>query len=106
MRLFGVVGGTLDQARATYGFIPPFDLALALPTGRDFAFGNGGVIFDLGGTFQQYGMVMLAFPDYVFVSPAAVFNPALPDTPIQGECIESDQEIIARPPNYGDSCVC
>ncbi len=31
MRLFGTPGGTLNTARSTYGFMPPFDLALALP---------------------------------------------------------------------------
>ena len=31
MRLFGIPGGTLDQARATYGFALPFDLGWRSP---------------------------------------------------------------------------
>ncbi len=33
MRLFGIPGGTLDEARATYGFTPPFDLPFSAAHG-------------------------------------------------------------------------
>lgn len=31
MRLFGTPGAGLNKARSTYGFLPPFDLALSAP---------------------------------------------------------------------------
>ena len=42
MRLFGTPGGSLDTARATYFFMPPFDLAIvAVESG--FLTGSGGI---------------------------------------------------------------
>lgn len=74
MRLFGTPGGSLDNARATYGFIPPFDMALAVSDARTDVVPQGGVIFDMTGVFAlQYNQIM-AFPDYIIVTQAQAFN--------------------------------
>lgn len=106
MRLFGLIGGTLSESRATYWFTPPFDLTFAEPAGSQFAFGQGGVVFELNGTLLQYQNVMMGFPTYAFVAPAAAFNPQIEDTPVQGECLDTDQEIYISSANVQEVCTC
>ena len=106
MRLFGLIGGTLEEARATYWFTPPFDLTFAAPQGNAFTFGAGGVAFDLSGTLAWYGQIMLGFPDFVFVVPTAVFNQGTQGADIQGVCIDTDQGITASTPNTSHACIC
>lgn len=74
MRLFGTPGGSLDTARATYGFASPFDAAFADAEVRTDVVPQGGIIFDMTGVFAlQYNQIM-AFPDYLIVTQAQSFN--------------------------------
>lgn len=74
MRLFGTPGGSLDTARATYGFLPPFDMAFVNAEIRNNVVPQGGIIFDMTGVFAlQYNQIM-TYPSYLIVTQAQAFN--------------------------------
>ena len=67
MRLFGVPGGTEEQARSTYWFTPPFDLAFATPEVVPQI--GSPAVFDFGEVQMPGGVFAFANPNAVFVAP-------------------------------------
>ena len=107
MRLFGVPGGTLDQARATYGVLPPFDLAFTAPVDENPRIDHGGFIIDLAGTYAlQYNQMLMAYPDWAFPTPAVNFNPFIDTTYMIGSTCDSNEQGITASTTTDDVCVC
>ncbi len=107
LRLFGVPGGSLNKARATYGFLIPFDLALAASGVNENLVDHGGFIFDLGGVFAlQYNNIMIGYPDWVFVAPSQQFNPQVDTTSIIGDSDSNEVGIMGSAGGSGEQCIC
>ncbi len=63
MRLFGTPGGSLDRARSTYWFCPPFDLAFAAaPVGENT--GSPPVSWDMQQYDQSHGALNPGIPNW------------------------------------------
>lgn len=104
MRIFGKIGGTLSQARATYGFLVPFDLALSSATSRPVD--HGGFVLDVSaGSFFNYSNVMIGFPDYVFPAPAEQFNKLVDDSAVIAVAGD-DSGITASAGGVDEVCEC
>ncbi len=108
MRLFGVPGGTLSQARASYGFMLPFDLApSSVPLINVEVIDQGGFIFDLGGIFAlQFNNVMMGYPDYVFITPTPQFNQVIESVLINGNTREVSPSITGTVDTPEGPCKC
>ena len=107
MRLFGTPGGSLDNARATYGFTPPFDLAFAVPGDDNSHISHGGFVLDLAGAFTlQFNQIMMAYPDWVFVAPSQQFNPFIDDTNLIGNGGDGNVGITGNAGGDAGTCEC
>jgi hypothetical protein len=93
MRLFGLLGGELNQKRASYSFALPFDVSFASVILVEEIVDHGGFILDQESIFtDQY---LISYPDWVFPLPPRIANPLINHPIIQGSL--GGMVIYARP---------